>query len=128
MNSTDKQLRTYYCCVKKWLPGSGNQNKRVMMQIRNAVSLFMAEHPDADYAAIEGHFGAPQEIAASFVGEMETKELLSNLQIRKRLVGTIAVLAVIIVVLWAGFLSYAMSDHISNLNGYVIVNMEDISR
>lgn len=128
MNSSDKQLRKYYHGVKKWLPGSGNQKKRVVDQIRNAVSLFMAEHPEADYTAIECHFGTPQEIAASYVVEMESKELLSDLQIRKKIVGVIAVFAMAIAVLWAGFLSYAMSDHISNLSGYVVVNMEDLSR
>lgn len=128
MNRSDKQLRKYCQDVKRWLPNSGNHKKRVMNQIRNEVSLFMAVHPDADYTAIENHFGTPQEIAASYVGEMEYKDILSDLRTRKKIVGVIAALAVIIAVLWAGFLSYAMSDHISNLSGYVVVNTEDLSR
>ena len=79
-----KELKHYYRQVSAWLPCGGRLKKQLMSSITATVDGYLAEHPEADFAALQAHFGSPQQIASAFVDEMETEELLNALRIRRK--------------------------------------------
>lgn len=81
-----KELKQYYRQIGGWLPCGGRLKKQMMSNIRSTVEGYRDEHPEADFAAIQTHFGTPQQIAASFVDEMGTEELLYKLRVRNRII------------------------------------------
>lgn len=56
----------------------------ILNQLRHAMDVFLFDKPDACYDEIKSRFGAPQQIAASYVEGKEPEELLKKLIIKKR--------------------------------------------
>ena len=113
-----KELKTYYRQVSTWLPCGGQLKNHLMANITATVDSYVAEHPDADFAALQAHFGTPQQIASSFVDAMETKELLHALRVRKKIVTIVTAVAITIVVLWASVLTIALVNEIDSARGF----------
>lgn len=111
-------LMRYLWKVRRELPGSRRQKKQILSRVEASVRDFLAENPDADYAAIAQRFGTPQQIAASYIEEMSTPELTQQLRIKKRIVCVIGVAALALILLWAGFVLAITIDSHRSINGY----------
>ena len=96
-----KELKTYYRQVATWLPCGGKLKKQLMANITTTVEGYRAEHPEADFSALQAHFGTPRQIAAAFVDEMETDELLNALRTRRRILKIVLICAAAVVAIWA---------------------------
>ena len=112
-----KELQQYYRQIKRWLPCGGSLKKQLMSTIVATIEEYRIEYPDADFPTLQAHFGSPQQIAASFVDEMDTAELLSALKIRRRIIQIVLICLFIALFLW--FITVA-SVWMSNLFGYTI--------
>lgn len=114
-----KELKQYYRQIKRWLPCGGSLKKQLMANITATIEAYLAENPEADFSALQAHFGTPQQIAAAFVDEMDTAELLRTLLIRRRIVNIILACAVGILALWVVVVLNAwISAMLSNLGYY----------
>lgn len=96
-----KELKSYYRQVATWLPCGGRLKKQLMERITATVDGYLAEHTEADFAALQARFGTPQQIASAFVDEMETDELLNALRTRRRIVKIVLICAATAVAIWA---------------------------
>ena len=92
-----------------------------MARIKNVLEDYLAEHPDADFSELSHRFGLPKQIAASYVEDMDTEELLRNLRIRRRIVGIVTCTALIVVTLWAGTVTYAIIRNERLAHGYGVL-------
>lgn len=86
--------------------------------METSVLDYASKNPDADYSEIAARFGSPQQIASSYVDEMETEELLWNLKIRKKIVRIVAIIAALVVVLWLGVVTFEYIYNTDVTNGY----------
>lgn len=96
-----KELKAYYRQVATWLPCGGRLKKQLMGSITATVDGYLADHPEADVAALQAHFGTPQQIASAFVDEMETEELLNALRTRRKIIKICLICAAAIIAIWA---------------------------
>ena len=119
-------LMRYLWKVRRELPGNRKQKKQILSRVEASVRDFVAENPNADYAAIEQRFGTPQQIAASCIEEMDAQELTLQLRIRKTIVRIVAVTALALVLLWAGVVLTALVRHIKDMDGYLIVGEAEV--
>jgi len=119
-----RDAKKYLRRVNTWLPCTGRLKKQIKEEILTALNRFMEDHPDADYQAIVAQFGTPQQIAASYVDEMDTPELLNQLRIKKRIVAIVAVSAVTALLMWAGVVTKAYIDHVDAMNGILTTDIE----
>lgn len=115
-----KELKQYYRQIKRWLPCGGSLKKQLMANITATVEAYLAENPEADFPALQAHFGTPQQIAAAFVDEMDTAELLSKLKIRRHILQIVLVCASIALFLWILSIIFAW---IESLFGYTITEL-----
>lgn len=114
--------------VRSWLPCSCKAKRKIIGEIKSNIDDFMTNNPDAQYTNLVARFGTPQEIAASYVNEMDMGELLEGLKIRKRIMKTIMIAAVIAVLLWLGEIMIAHFQIMNTANGYMVDTIEVIEQ
>ena len=95
-----------------------------MEQIRKEVTLFLTDHPEADYNAVISHFGEPETIAAAYVESMGTAEILRKLRIRRRIVSAVAIVLAFVVITWATTVTLEILRNESIRDGVVVVTMD----
>lgn len=121
MENRSRAKRRYLREIRGWLPCSGKWKRGILEKIEQSIAQFLSENPEASYEALAERFGSPRQIAATYVDEMGTDELLRDLRVRRRVVGMIAATAVAVVCLWAGLVTATYLDHLNGMNGYVVV-------
>lgn len=113
--------RRYLWEIRGWLPCSGKLKRGILDRIENTVLEYLIENPEASYEDLTERFGVPQQIAATYVEEMGTNELLRDLRIRRRIVRAVTAAALSVVILWAGLVIASYVDHRRDVNGYLVV-------
>ena len=125
MTANDLALRRYYRAVRGWLPGSRKLRTQVTAQLRDSVESYLEQEPDSSYDRLREHFGEPRTIAAVYVDNADTAELLRALRIRRRVVTTIAATVAVALILWAGVVTWAAVEAYNNfLHGNIVVTDE----
>lgn len=114
--------------VRSWLPCSCKAKRKIIGEIKSNIDDFLTNNPDAQYTNLVARFGTPQEIAASYVNEMDMGELLEGLKIRKRIMKTIMIAAVIALLLWLGEIMAAHFQIMNTANGYMVDTIEVIEQ
>ncbi len=99
---TEKTIRRYCRAVGSYLPCARRQKRQLLRDLRQRLEEYRDEHPDE--TSPEERFGTPQQVAAGYVDDMDTTELLQALRYRRRVItavvsGILAALAVLTVAL-----------------------------
>lgn len=125
MAINDRELRHYFRQIRSWLPCTRKMKRQIMEQIEDRGRDFLEQNPDADLAQLQTAFGDPQIIAAAYVENTGTAEILRSLRIRRRIV-TIVVAAVTAMLLsWAVMVTWAtISLSNSTNNPYIEMTIE----
>lgn len=123
MKNRDSALRRYYRTVFNYLPCSRKLKNKILQEIKGNVTAYLEEHPQATISDIESHFGTPRSIAAAYVDDMNTEELIHALHIRKKVVTTIVSTLLTIVLLWAVGVTCTMVYHAVKYTGAVYVEV-----
>lgn len=81
-------VERYVRAVSGFLPCSGKVKKPLLDTLRAQAEEYIEGGGDA--AALEQRFGTPQQVAAAWVDERDTSELLAELHIHRRIVMVVA--------------------------------------
>lgn len=119
MNSRNSMLRHYYQTIRSYLPCSGKLKKQILMEIRANISHYLEEFPEAEFPQIETRFGTPQSIAAAYVEDMNTQELLHALRIRRKITTILITAVLVVLAMWGTVVSAAYIDAHQGTNGYI---------
>ena len=109
-------IKKYVCAVSSFLPCSGKTKKPWLDAIRAQVEDYIAQ--GGDPAALAERFGTPQQVAAAYVDEMPTAELLAQLHIRRRVVTTVVLAVVAALAVYAGVLLLQLHIIHQDLSGW----------
>jgi hypothetical protein len=110
MGNRDAALKQYYRSIRSELPCNWGQRNRILRQIRESVDNYLEENPDADFAAIEAHFGNAQTIASSYIDVQDAPELLRKMRIKKRVTAIIVGAVAVVLLIWGAAVVWAMID------------------
>ena len=116
-----KELKQYYRQIQSWLPCGGRLKRRMMASITANIEGYLAEHPHLDFAALQSHFGTPQQIAAAYVDDMDTSELLSAIHNRRKILLSVVYGVTAIVAIWAVIMLILLIVGLLNETGPTIV-------
>lgn len=119
MGNCDTALKRYYRSIRKDLPCSYKMKKRIMQQIQESVGLFLEQNPDADFDALQLHFGEPQTIALSYIEDQDAPELLRRMRIKKKVLAIIAVAMSLILAIWLLATAWAIADAKQTTDGHI---------
>lgn len=84
---------------------------------------YAERNPHGGYDAIVARFGEPEQIAASYLVELDISYLRKQLSIRRMLCAAVAV-GIIAVGIWAGVVLYALHEYGDAMPGYIEVTVE----
>lgn len=112
------KLKSYYREISAWLPCGGRLKREIMCRIRSNVVAYLAENPDANMEEIEYRFGAPKEIAAAYVSDLDAGELLAALRVRRRIVAAVLAAVMFVVVSWGGCVLWAVHEANKTYGGH----------
>lgn len=113
---TDKIIRRYCRAVGSYLPCSVRQKRQILRDLRQRLEEYRGENPGD--AVPETRFGTPQQVAAGYVDDMDTTELLQALRYRRR-VTAIAVTGVLTaLVILTVTLCIQLHDYHQSIDGW----------
>ncbi len=83
MKSREKRIKEYCRGISRELYCPPAAKRQILAAFRENIAAYIEEKPDADFEDIQKHFGTPQQIALSYIGEMDMPELVRKLNTRK---------------------------------------------
>ena len=110
MTANDPELRRYFRQIGGWLPCTRKMKRKIMGQIEDRVREFLEHNPDANLARLQAEFGDPHTIAAAYVENTGTVEILRSLRVRRRIVTIVDVTAVAILLAWVAVVTWGIVD------------------
>ena len=103
MSTQNNPLRAYCRRVSRLLPWGGRQKRALLTQLRQELTAFLREHPEAGEAELTARFGKPEDLVASYVENAGTKKVLTALRTRRRVCATLLAAGLALVLLFAGY-------------------------
>ncbi len=100
------------------MPVGGDQKKQFLFELQEDVIQYLEEHPNADQALLEEHFGAPDDIAEGFIAQMPSKVINDKFRVRNRVVAIVSAVAILITITWISTVLYMMNDAKTNHRGH----------
>lgn len=85
MKNREAALRRYCRRVRANLPCGWKQKRKIMEEFKACVDAYVKENPEWDLPQLEAELGSAQQIAGTYVDNLETKELLRSLLVRSGL-------------------------------------------
>ena len=119
-----KELKTYYRDIRKVLPCGWFQSRRLMKDLRCAVSQYLQEYPNATFQDITNRFGTAQQIAEAYAEQLSPEKLRKNISIRKRIVTIVAISCALAVAIWFVYTTVIAIEKINEAPGVIIVDIE----
>ena len=83
MKSRENRIKTYCRNISRELYCPLAVKRQIMAAIRENIAAYLEENPDAGFEDVLKHFGTPQQIALSYIGEMDMPELVRRLNTRR---------------------------------------------
>lgn len=117
-----KELKQYYRDIAKQLPVGRKQKQQILLTITQSVEDYLAAHPLADFQAVQAHFGSPQEIAASYIENMTTPEILKKFRFRKTVLTILCATAATALLLWGAVIGYALLKEANRGETFLVVD------
>ena len=96
--------------------------------MENSIRDYISEGTVVSYRQIVERFGEPKQVAAAYVAEMDTKELLCAIQLRNGTQRMVKFVVMAAVMIWFGFHLLAYVDHVKDTNGYAVIKVVEYER
>lgn len=116
----NKECLHYLEQVRSELKGADRRKKEVLQQIQAAVEDYAEEHHQCTYQELTQHFGTPEQIAESYVAEMDSHEVLHGLRVGKKIFFAILLAIVLGVTAWLGYLALCFNEVKEEAHGTLI--------
>ena len=98
---SNSALRHYYRQVRGQLVCSGDEKRKTIAYLKEAVADYLEANPQADMAQIQGQFGTPEDIAACSTKTMDNKTLSGKLCVKKRILACLIGAVLVALLIWA---------------------------
>lgn len=121
-------VRRYIREVKKSIPGGGKQKKQILERVRASILEYVAEIPNAGYDDLRTRFGVPEQIAASYLEELDIPDLKKQLSVKKRIAFAVVSVVIVAVGIWVGVVLYALGEYGDAMPGYIERTVEVVEQ
>ncbi len=114
----EKAVREYLRTVKRQVNGSPAKRAKVLEQLETDILLDAESHDVTDVSEIVAKFGAPEDIAESFLQTADFAETRRNLNYKRRIVRIVCTITAIAVVILIALMAFHVADVWSFNHGY----------
>ena len=105
MGIIEKELNAYYKAIYDLIPSSRKEKRKILSRIKHGVDDYRKDHPLHDFSQVLSVFGAPESIAASYVDNMSSSDILKTFRIKKRLLFLAGICALTVLITWGMFVT-----------------------
>lgn len=123
MRVTKRELRKYLRQIKAELLCPCKERKRILGNLKESISGYLEEHPEATIESVRAFFGSAQQIAASYVEELPTPELIQKLKLRRNIlrcvVAIVGAAALLCTALWIATIVTALISVHNSSDPYI---------
>lgn len=124
MTANDRELRRYYRAIRSWLPCTRKLKKQIIWQIQSRVQDYLTQNPDTDITGLQAEFGTPQAIAAAYVENSDTEEILRGLRVRRRIAAIVMTAVMIVLLSWAALIAFEIVEFQDTVHGKIVVTID----
>lgn len=118
---TEKTIRRYCRAVGSYLPCSLRQKRQILRDLRQRLREYGGEHPEE--ATPEERFGTPRQVAAGYVDDMDTTELLRALRYRRRVTAAVVAGVLAALAILAATLCVQLHMFYRDVNGWGVITI-----
>lgn len=119
----NKIVGRYMRRVAHGMPVGGTQKRQFLGELKDDITRYIEENPDATPSQLERQFGSPDDIAADFISQMPYREINCKFHIRTRMFTVAVIAALLFVTIWLSTALFAMRDALENDPGYIVDNL-----
>lgn len=121
-------LARYLWEISRELPGSWKQRKRTLSAMARSIRDYISEGSCITYEQLVSRFGDPKRIAFTYVNELETDEIITEINISRKKVRILAITALVVIFMWAVVVGVSYYDHKKDANGYAVIEIIEYER
>ena len=92
----EKDLNLYLKQTEKFLICEKREKKEFLRELQTNVMRYIEDENVADMDKIRAHFGTPQEIANSFLSDMDAADIKKKLAIKKAVIIALVIMVLIV--------------------------------
>lgn len=126
MRPANKAARRYLRIVRQLLPCGKKTRTAILAGITASLSAYLEQFPDATYSELEAKYGPPQQIAAAYVENAGTADILKEMRVRRRMLELISFTVTMVLVIWLVFVILAFIDIRGQTHGHTEHSFSDI--
>lgn len=89
---------------------------------------YISEGSCITYEQLVSRFGDPKRIAFTYVNELETDEIITEINISRKKVRILAITALVVIFMWAVVVGVSYYDHKKDANGYAVIEIIEYER
>lgn len=118
---TNKAARRYLRQVRRLLPCSPRERKRITEALQRSLEAYLMERPEATLPEIQARFGSPESVASMCLQESALPTTVKQLRLRRRIWLLASSIALVILLTWVGYLIYIhYTVQAEIMNGYYV--------
>lgn len=114
----NEDLKKYYRNIRRCLPCDNKLKRQIMDSIKTQVNSYLEENLSVDFTSVQQHFGTPQQIAAAYIDEMTSSEILKKIKVKKAFITITCAAVAVIVFIWLAAVSTALTNAFIQSDGY----------
>lgn len=121
MKRLDRTARAYCGAVRKKLPIRGPRRTAFLKSLRQDADEYLRTHPWATSEELADRFGAPEDIAVTFVSEMSYDEINERFRAGNRVIRIALIVAGAALALLALGIFWMILRNSLDMTGYMVV-------
>ena len=125
MKKNNCALRRYYREIRSFLPVSRKQKNKVIADLQGSIDAYLDANPEADMQAIQAHFGTPNSIAAAYVDNADTADLLRDLRVRKKILAAVFAGVLVVVLILTAVVVREVVKYDAEIGGSITESIKD---
>lgn len=121
-------VKNYISSIKKQINFSDKSTKSFLKILESNVTNFVQEHPLSTYEQIEETFGAPAEVAESYLATLDLNSIKNKLKLKKRILTYLVIIFSFLAFCICGIYFWHCYNISREIPAYSVEEIEEIKR
>ena len=118
---TQKEINRYIKDIKKELLYGTKESRQFLKELKQNVTDYAEENPNAEMAEVTEQFGKPEDIAATFFEQYDKNEIKRKVNVRRVIIAA----AIAVIILLSFFIIGTLINFYGDGHGSISVTLEE---
>lgn len=106
----ERMVKRYLRKIRSILPACRKDKSDIINMIKDNLDMKIADNPSKDISEIIEEFGAPSDVAAAYIEQMGTAQIIERFAFRKKIVMAVMFLVIGILFIWGIYVMAVFID------------------